>query len=384
MALTGVTVLEFAGLAPAPFAGMVLSDFGARVVRVDRSASETGDVLGRGKLSIACDLKKPGAVEMIKKIVCKVDVLIEPFRPGTMERLGLGPEVLCMINPRLIYARLTGFGQTGPYASMAGHDINYIAVSGILSKIKRETENPLPPLNLLGDFAAGGMLCAMGILLALQERHRSGKGQVVDSAMIDGTAYLSSFVLNMERAGKWGNPTGRNLLDSGAHFYNVYETKDGKFMAVGAIEPKFYAALLEGLSLNRNDLPRQFDTSSWPRMKKSFGNIFLTKTRDEWQRIFDGTDACCTPIIETSEITTHPHAAARNLLVCTDGLKGCQWEVNPAPRLSRTPGKVVTVNPHPGQHTVQVLQEFGFSTYEIKALEDRRAIICNEKSNSKL
>jgi len=377
MALAGLRVVELAGLAPGPFAGMLLADFGADVVRVDRwpNASSSGDVLDRGKRSIAIDLKHPQGTEVVRRLAEQADVLIEPFRPGVMERLGLGPAELHRVNPRLIYARLTGFGQEGYYAQRAGHDINYIAVAGALSLIGRKGQNPTIPGNILGDFAGGGMLCAFGILLALIERAKSGKGQVFDAAMVDGVSYLTAFVHNLKHAGLWNNETGANTLDSGAPFYDTYRTKDGRFVAVGALEPRFYAKLAEGLGLaGEESLPDQMDVSQWPVLRERFTKIFLSRTRDEWAKIFDGVDACVTPVLDLSEVMDHPHNKDRTLL--EENQESGRWEARPAPRLSRTPGHSLKfrASPTPGQHTKEVLREYGFQTGAISGMLESGAV----------
>lgn len=369
--LHGIRVLEMAGLAPAPFCGMILADFGADVVRVDRPNSNSFDQLARGKRSIAVSLKHADGVAALLRLIENADVLIEPFRASVMERLGVGPDVACARNPRLIYARLTGWGQEGPYAKMAGHDINYIALSGALSLIGRHGDKPLAPVNLLGDFAGGGMLCALGITLALVERARSGKGQVVDAAMVDGAAYLSSFLYNFRTAGFWTDERGTNLLDSGAPFYETYETKDRQYMSVGAIEPQFYAALLEGLGLDPSTMPAQLDRTQWPATKQLFAEIFMTRTRDEWSAVFDGTDACVAPILGLGETASHPHNRARRLLIQDE--KG-ELQPGPAPRLSRTPGASSSPAPQVGQHTAGVLAEYGFRDDEIRQLVTAGAI----------
>jgi len=370
-ALSGIKVIEMAGLAPAPYCGMILADFGADVVRVDRVGAGSMDILARGKRSIAVNLKEPKGVETVLRLAEKADVLLEPFRPGVMERLGLGPDVVCGRNLRLVYARLTGYGQEGPYASMAGHDINYIAISGALSIIGRKGEKPLPPINLLGDFAGGGMSCALGIALALVERARSGKGQVIDAAMVDGAAYLASFVYQFRAKGMWRDERGTNMLDTAAPFYDTYETKDGKYVSVGAIEPQFYAALLKGLNLEAGRLPHQLDQAQWPAVKEKFAGIFKGKTRDEWAAIFDGTDACVAPVLTLAECNEHSHNRERSLLLAnSDG----NLEPTPAPRLSRTPGSVRRPGPKVGQHTDEVLGEFGFGGAEISALREAGAI----------
>jgi len=364
-ALQGIRVLEMAGLAPVPYCGMILADFGADVVRIDRVGAASPDLLARGKRSLAVDLKNPRGVETVLRLAEKADVLVEPFRPGVMERLGLGPDVIQARNQALVYARLTGFGQTGCYANMAGHDINYIALSGALSTIGRKGEKPLAPINLVGDFAGGGMLCAMGIAFALLERGRSGRGQVIDAAMVDGAAHLSSFLFKFLSIGFWNEERGTNLLDSAAHFYDTYETQDGHFMSVGAIEPQFYAALLRGLGLDGEPLPKQNDREHWPAMREKLTAIFASKTRAEWCAIFDGTDACVAPVLKLSEVAEHPHNKQRHLLV--PGSDG-HLEPAPAPRLSRTPGSAGTVRPEVGAHSDAVLGEYGFAAPEIADL----------------
>jgi len=364
-ALRGVRVVEMAGLAPAPFCGMILADFGADVVRVDRVGGGSMDHLARGKRSVAVNLKTPEGVETVLRLVSRADVLLEPYRPGVMERLGLGPEIACARNPRLIYARLTGFGQEGPYANMAGHDINYIAISGALSLLGRKGEKPLAPVNLVGDFAGGGMLCALGICLALLERAHSGKGQVVDTAMVDGAAYLATFVYKFRNSGMWRDERGTNMLDSAAPFYDTYPTKDGEFMSVGAIEPQFYAALLKGLGIDAEGMPPQLDQSSWTKTKERFAEVFATKTRAEWCAVFDGTDACVAPVLNLGEAHEHPHNRARGLLI--PDAQG-KLEPAPAPRLSRTPGDGSRPLPGVGEHTKAVLAEYGFTASEIERL----------------
>ncbi len=365
-ALEGIRVIEMAGLAPVPYCGMILADFGADVIRVDRVGARSGDFLSRGKRSVAVDLKKPAGVETVLRLVEKADVLVEPFRPGVMERLGLGPEVACARNQRLIYARLTGFGQEGTYASMAGHDINYIATAGALGAIGRKGERPLAPVNLVGDFAGGGMLCAMGIAFALLERTRSNKGQIIDAAMVDGAAHLSTFLFKFLQFGFWKEEHGTNILDSGCPFYDTYETADGQYMAVGALEPQFYAALLNGLGITDGELPaQQMDRDTWPTLRERFTAIFRSKTRDQWAAIFDGTDACTTPVLRLGEVAGHPHNRGRDTLIkASDG----HIEPAPAPRLSRTPGSAGTKRPEAGEHSKEVLSELGFSGGEIEEL----------------
>jgi alpha-methylacyl-CoA racemase len=371
--LQGVRVIELASLAPAPFACMMLSDLGADVIRVDRPA--TGgeapiDPLGRGRRSIGLNLKDPRGVDVLLRLVETADVLVEGFRPGVTERLGFGPDTCLERNPRLVYGRMTGWGQEGPMAQMAGHDINYIALAGALDPIGRAGERPLPPLNLVGDFGGGGMLLAVGILAALFERSRSGQGQVVDAAMVDGAALLTSFIHGMRGQGLWQDARGTNLLDSGAPFYDTYETADGLFMSVGALEPQFYAALLHGLGLEHEGLPGQLDRDRWPEMRARFTEVFKSRTRDEWTEIFDGTDACVAPVLGLGEAPAHPHATARTGFVDVGGLT----QPAPAPRFSRTPAGTPVPPVRPGEHTDAALAELGLSDAEIAELRERGAI----------
>ncbi|OTA67405.1 alpha-methylacyl-CoA racemase [Hypoxylon sp. EC38] len=308
--LQGLKVLEFAGLAPGPFAGLLLADAGAKVLRIDRYTpgipASTPDMLTRHKSSIAVDLKSPDGVRLIQNLAKKADIIIDPFRPGVLEKLGLGPEILCSINPRLIYGRMTGFRRDGRYALMPGHDINYLAVCGVLSLLGRSGEKPHPPLNILADFAGGGATLFQGILLAVISREKTGKGQVVEANMVDGAGYLATFPRQTLKTPVGDHPRGENLLDGGCPYYDTYETKDGKYMAVGALEPQFYATLINGLGLgNQNWEKRRLDRDTWPEMKREFEEIFKSKTRSEWEKIFDGTDACCTPVLEYSELETN-------------------------------------------------------------------------------
>jgi len=367
MALKGMKVIELAGLAPAPVCGMILSDFGAKVIRVDKVGSGLNyDVTARGKRSIALNLKKPEGVDILRKLCGSADVLIEPFRPGVMERLGLGPDTLIKENPRLVYARLTGFGQTGPYKDMAGHDINYLGLSGVLASLGRKHENPLPPVNLLADFAGGSFTCAMGIMAALLERSSSGQGQVIDSCMVEGAAYVGSWLYASRDMFVWGQPRGHNLLDSGAHFYETYETKDGKYICVGALEPQFYSILQDKLNVSDDQLP-QFD--DFDEMKEKLAEIFIKKTRDEWCSIFDGTDACVSPVLEQEEAGEHPQNMARGSFL-ENGMP------RPAPLLSRTPA-VASSSPNNldfGSHTTEILSEAGFTDKDINTLLDKRIV----------
>lgn len=375
--LDGFRVLDFSRLAPGPYGGMLLADMGADVIRVDRAPLGTdlgaafGDTLGRGKRSVGLDLKKPEGVEVALRILDTCDVLLEGFRPGVMERLGLSPDVVLDRNPRIVYARLTGWGQEGPLAMEAGHDINYIAVSGVLHALGRRGDRPLPPINLLGDFAGGGLMCAFGITLALLEREKSGKGQVVDAAMIDGAMNLLTFLASAFQADMWG-PRGTNLIDTGAHFYEVYETSDGGFMSVGAIEPQFYAEFLDGIGMTDDpDFAKQHDQSKWPELQQRVADIFKTKTREEWTKIFKGRDACTYPVLSPKEAATHPFNAERSTHV-----KGAfdVMQPAPAPRLSRTPGEVEAGPPQPGQHSRDVLREAGYSDEEIEKLGADEAV----------
>ncbi|GAB2855990.1 CaiB/BaiF CoA-transferase family protein [Actinoallomurus bryophytorum] len=372
--LHGVRVVEIASLAPAPFACMVLSDLGADVLRVDRPTSvgreAAIDPLGRGRRSIGLNLKDPAGVEVLLRLLDTADVLIEGFRPGVTERLGFGPDICLERNRGLVYGRMTGWGQEGPMAQMAGHDINYIAIAGALDPIGRAGERPLPPLNLVGDFGGGGMLLAVGVLAALFERSRSGRGQVVDAAMVDGAALLTSFIHGMRGQGLWQDARGTNLLDGGAPFYDTYETADGLHMSVGALEPQFYAALLRGLGLEGEDLPAQNDQARWPEMRARFTEVFKAKTRDEWTRIFDGTDACVAPVLGLGEAPAHPHATARTGFVDVGGLT----QPAPAPRFSRTAAETPAPPVRPGEHTEAALAEIGLSAAEIADLRERGAV----------
>ncbi|ERE81449.1 alpha-methylacyl-CoA racemase isoform X1 [Cricetulus griseus] len=373
MVLRGIRVVELAGLAPGPFCGMVLADFGAQVVRVDRPGSR-GDVslLARGKRSLVLDLKRPRGAAVLRRICARVDVLLEPFRCGVMEKLQLGPETLLKDNPKLIYARLSGFGQSGSFSKAAGHDINYVALSGVLSKIGKSGDNPYPPLNLLADFAGGGLMCTLGIVLALFERTRSGQGQVIDANMVEGTAYLSSFLWKTQHMGLWEQPRGQNLLDGGSPFYTTYKTADGEFMAVGAIEPQFYKLLVKGLGLKSDELPTQMSIADWPEMKKKFADVFAKKTKAEWCQIFDGTDACVTPVLTIEEALHHSHNRERASFITDEEQHASP---RPAPQLSRTPAiPCLKRDAFAGEHTEEVLKEFGFSQEEIHQLCSERVI----------
>jgi alpha-methylacyl-CoA racemase len=372
--LDGVRVIEIASLAPAPFGCMIMSDLGADVLRVERPASchpdfpDPVDPLTRGRSSIGLNLKDPAGVELLLRLIENADVLVEGFRPGVTERLGFGPDVCAVRNPGLIYARMTGWGQHGPLAPTAGHDIDYIGISGALHPIGRAGERPVPPLNLVGDFGGGGMLLAVGVLAALVERQRSGLGQVVDAAMVDGSALLSSFIYGLRARGAWRDERGVNLLDGGAPFYDTYTTADGKYVAVGAIEPQFYAALLKGLGLEAAELPAQLDPSGWPVVREKFTAIFASRTRDDWTAVFDGTDACVSPVLSPAEAPDHPHNTARGVFTDVGGL----IQPAPAPRFDRTPADQPTAPVRPGAHTDTLLgtgeSGLGLSTDEIANL----------------
>ena len=332
--LAGVRVVELAGLAPVPFGCMILADLGADVVLVDRPGG-AGPIapMQRGRRTVSLDLKTDAGVADLLDLIARADVLVEGYRPGVAERLGFGPARCHETNPGLVYARVTGWGQQGPLADRAGHDIDYIAVAGILEPLARPGRRPHAPLNLLADFAGGGMLLAVGVLAALLERTRSGRGQVLDAAMIDGSALLTTLLHGMTGIGMWAHPRGENLLDGGAPFYDTYRTGDDRFVAVGAIEPQFYAALLAGLGLAAEELPDQFDRDGWPTLRAAFAGRFAGRTRDEWAKTFEGTDACVSPVLAPDEAPGHPHNRARGTFIEVDGLV----QPAPAPRLSRTP-----------------------------------------------
>ena len=374
--LAGIKVLELQGIGPGPFCGMMLADMGADVTRIDRADRVSGggtmpkDILARGRKSVAVNLKSPEGIETVLRLVEKSDVVIEGFRPGVMERLGLGPDVCLARNPKIVFGRMTGWGQEGPMAKAAGHDINYIALAGALHPMGRAGEKPTPPLNLVGDFGGGGMLLAFGIASALVERATSGKGQVVDAAMVDGAATLMGFFHSMVSMGVWSEERGTNLLDTGAHFYDTYETSDGKYISLGSIESQFYAELMETLGLSGEELPHQMDKAGWPVLKDRFTDIFKTKTRDEWCEIMEGTDICFAPVLAMSEVAEHPHIKARSTFVERDGMT----QPAPSPRFSRTEPELDLPPSMPGQHSDEVLASFGFSSDEIAKLKDGKAI----------
>jgi alpha-methylacyl-CoA racemase len=365
--LAGLRVLEFAGLGPAPLAAMILSDLGAEVVRIDRlddlrrGASTSGPLRAtlRGRRSIALDLRRPEARDVVLGLVETSSALIDPFRPGVMERLGLGPEPCSTRNPRLVYSRMTGYGQDGPLADKAGHDINYLALAGVLAHLGPPDAPPPPPLSLVGDFGGGTMFLVVGIVSALLHAERTGSGQVIDVAMTDGAAILMGPTYDSLSSGGWRLERGQNLLDGAAPFYRCYETADGGFLAVGAIEPKFYAQLLEGLGLA--DEPGQYDRSSWPALRERFATIFATRTRDEWMDRFEGLDACVAPVLTMAEAPHHPHNVSRRAFWEVDGVAG---QPAPAPRFSRWPDRPTPVGTVPGGDTDDILAELGMTADE--------------------
>ncbi len=370
--LAGVKVLEFEAIGPAPFCGMMLADMGADVLLVDR-AHDPGlglererwfDLLLRGRRSVTLDLKAPDSVLAARDLARKADVVLEGFRPGVMERLGLGPDALLAANPKLVYARMTGWGQDGPLAPRAGHDIDYIALSGALHAIGRAGGAPVPPLNLVGDFGGGGMLLAFGIACALVEARASGQGQVVDAAMVEGASLLTTMFWGMQAGDRWSDVRGENILDTGAPWYDVFETRDHKFVAVGAIEPKFYAELLSRLNLAHETLPAQHDRAHWPALRQRFAQVFAAKTRDEWSDIFEGSDACVAPVLTFAEAANHPHSVARRSHVAVGGVD----QPAPAPRFSRTPGAARQGPPERGVRGGQALADWGFSASDIERL----------------
>ncbi len=372
--LHGIRILELAGIGPGPFCGMMLADMGAEVIRIDRPggnplAGGMHDVLFRNRRTLALDLKHPDGVATVLRLCERADAIFEGFRPGVVERLGVGPEACAKVNPKLVYGRMTGWGQTGPLAHAAGHDINYIALSGALHTIGRRGERPLPPLNLVGDFGGGGMMLAFGLVCGILEARSSGRGQVVDASMVEGSAALMAMFFGARAAGLHREERGTNMLDTGAPFYDVYETKDGRYMAVGPIEPQFFAILRERLGLDAA-FGGQLEMARWPEQKEAIAAIFRTKTRDEWSAIFEGTDACVSPVLSMEEAPAHPHNAARKSFVKVGGAV----QHAPTPRFSRT----ASPDPQPmgrfGADTTSVLADFGFSADEIERLLASKAV----------
>ena len=377
--LTGLRIVEFAGIGPGPFCGMMLADHGAQVIRIDRASGSRGgsspvsraDVLARGRKSIALDLKNAESVALARKLCATADGLIEGFRPGVMERLGLGPDELLGDNPKLVYGRMTGWGQTGPYAPYAGHDINYIALAGALAHFGREGEKPTPPINMVGDFGGGGMMLAFGMVSALLNVARGGKGQVIDAAMTDGTAVLMGMIHGMKNAGVWKEELGVNTLDTGAHFYDTYETADGKYVSIGSIEPQFYARLRElaGLTEDR-DFDAQHDPSKWPALKAKLTDLFKTRTRAEWNALMEHTDVCYAPVLTMSEAADHPHNRAREAFVTI----GNHLQPAPAPRYSETRPETPEPAPMPGDDSEAILNDIGLDADEIARLRQEGAV----------
>ena len=369
--LAGIKIIEIAGIGPGPFAGMLLADMGAEVISVERQSDKSGrrlpDCSRRGKKSIALNLKNPAAVETLLQMVESADALFEGFRPGVMEKLGLGPEDCLARNPKLVYGRMTGWGQDGPLAKTAGHDINYISLTGALHAIGRADSKPVPPLNLVGDYGGGSMFLVMGMLAALLEAKNSGKGQVVDAAMTDGSANLMAMFNSLHAMGMWSSQRAANMLDSGAHFYDTYETSDGKFVSIGSIEPQFYALLCEKAELDPEVFGGQYDMQEWPGMSDKLADIMKTKTRDEWCEIMEGTDVCFAPVLDFLEAQQHPHNQARNTYVDIDGMT----QPAPAPRFSRTASEIQFGSRAAGEDTEAALADWGFDADAIQQLKDQ-------------
>ncbi|MDE0668618.1 MAG: CaiB/BaiF CoA-transferase family protein [bacterium] len=369
--LKGIRIVELAGIGPGPFAAMMLADMGADVVCVDRARPAaspeyrqlSGSILRRGRRSVGVDLKNPQGQELVLRLVAGADGLIEGFRPGVAERLGVGPDACLGRNPRLVYGRMTGWGQDGPLAPTAGHDINYIALSGVLAAVGPLGGPPTPPLNLVGDFGGGGMVLALGMVAALLEAQRSGEGQVIDAAMCEGAALLATAVYGLHGAGGWGE-RGTNIFDGGAHFYGVYRCADGGYMSVGPMEPQFYAELLRLLGLDAAELPPQYDRARWPEARAKLAETFATKTREEWRAVFEGSDACAAPVLDFAEAPRHPHNEARENFIEVDGVT----QPAPAPRFSRTPSAVRRPPPEPGADSEAILAELGLSAGDVAAL----------------
>ncbi len=377
--LQGVKIIEVAGIGPGPYGAMMLADMGADVVRVDRAGQVSGgnpdappsDVLNRGRRSVGIDLKSPEGVETLLRLVESADGLIEGFRPGVAERLGFGPDICLERNPRLVYARMTGWGQDGPYAPTAGHDINYISLAGVLGHLGRAGAPPTPPINLVGDFGGGGLLMAFGMACGLVHSRATGEGQVIDAAMVDGAASLMTMIWSFVHMGIWDEGRGVNLLDTGAHFYDTYETADGEWVSIGSIEPQFYAELMRLTGLDGENLPHQMDRTNWGANKERLAEVFRSKTRDEWCEIMEGTDVCFAPVLTMREAARHPHNVERQTFVEVAGLT----QPAPAPRFSATPGEIRRPPAHAGQHTDEVLGEWlGLDPDAVAALREQGAV----------
>jgi len=372
--LAGIRVIEMAGIGPGPFCAMMLSDLGAEVIRLDRlslkGAGERANVLSRGRRSLAVDLKTPQGVEIALEMIDRADALIEGFRPGVMERLGLGPEACFERNPGLVYGRMTGWGQTGPLAKAAGHDINYISIGGALGAMGHADRPPAPPLNLIGDFGGGAMYLLCGLLAALIERGNSDRGQVVDAAMTDGTASLLSPFYGLMAMGLWTTERHSNRLDGGAPFYGSYECADGKYISIGSLEPQFYALLLEKAGIDDPQFKQQYEQENWPEMREKVAAVFRAKTRDQWCELMEGTDICFAPVLDLAEAPAHPHNRARDTFVEFDGV----LQPAPAPRFSRTQGGIQSSAAKVGEHSEQVLADWGFASERIRQLKQSGAI----------
>jgi alpha-methylacyl-CoA racemase len=377
--LTGVKIVELAGIGPGPFAGMMLSDMGADIVRIDKAndvnrssfEKQNREPLYRGRRSIGVNLKNPEGVETVLKLVEQADALFEGYRPGVTERLGLGPDVCLARNPKLVYARMTGWGQDGPMANASGHDINYIALAGALRHFGREGEKPTPPINLVGDFGGGGLLMAFGIACGLFEARMSGKGQVIDVAMVDGSATLMSMIWGFRQLGIWNEEApGTNMLDTGAPYYDTYETADGKYISLGSLEPQFYAELIEKIGLGGEELGFYMDKNNWPRLREKFTPLFKSKTRDEWDAILRGTDACYAPVLTMTEAAEDEHIKARQTIIERGGVH----QPAPSPRFSRTKAEITLDPPWPGQQTDDALADWGFSAGDIAKLRESGAV----------
>lgn len=376
--LAGVRIVELGGVGPVPFCCMLLSDLGADVIRIDRPPGYDGGVpgdprfnlLNRGRRSAALDLKQPDAAAAVLKLVAKADALVEGFRPGVAEKLGLGPDACLAANPALVYGRMTGWGQDGPLAQAPGHDVNYISLTGVLHAIGPAGGPPAIPLNLAGDFGGGSLYLALGVVSAILESRRSGNGQVVDAAMVDGSASLMTLCYGMLASGYWKDQRGSNRLDSGAPWYNVYETRDGRWLSVGSNEARFWRNTLELLGLDEADMPDQHDASRWPEVHERFAAIFRTRTRDEWCALAEGREVCFAPVLSMREAPAHPHLRARGTFVERDGVV----QPAPAPRFSRTPGAIQRSPAQPGEHTEEVLRDWGFSAEELGALREGRVV----------
>ncbi|MBA3028293.1 MAG: CoA transferase [Desulfobacteraceae bacterium] len=371
--LKGIKIIEIAGIGPGPFCAMMLADMGADIIRVDRKGNPglgKMDLLNRSRRSIAVDLKKPEAVELVLKLVEKADGIMEGFRPGVMEKLGLGPEVCLKRNPKIVFGRMTGWGQDGPLALAAGHDINYISIAGVLHAIGHAGGKPVPPLNLVGDFGGGGMFLAFGMVCGILEAAKSGKGQVVDAAMVDGAASLMTLMWGLKTMGMWTDERGVNLLDTGAHFYDAYETADGKYISIGSIEPQFYQLLLKLAKIDDPDFAYQQNREKWPELKEKITRIFKTKTREEWCKIMEGSDVCFAPVLSMEEALQHPHNIARSTFIEVDGVS----QPAPAPRFSRTVAEISGPPPLAGEHNETALLDWGLSKDEIQSLLNKEAL----------